>query len=147
MTDVREFDAAYHLDNPKVIAAYLEEAFATGDKAYMAHAFRTVARARGMEALAKSVGMSRSGLYKALGPEGNPSFSTVLQFLNSLGMGMSVHPQQTPWSPSAPRKVTTFRSSKGTKLYAVRDKKSRFKDIQTYKRAHGQPAARRKRKK
>lgn len=33
---------------------------------------------------------------------------------------------------------TTHRSSKGTKLYAVRDKKGQFKDIQTYKRAHGQ---------
>jgi hypothetical protein len=33
-------------------------------------------------------------------------------------------------------KRTTMRSSKGTKLYAVRDKKGRFKDIQTYKRAH-----------
>jgi DNA-binding protein HU-beta len=33
---------------------------------------------------------------------------------------------------------TTMRSSKGKKLYAVRDKKGRFKDIQTYKRAHGQ---------
>ena len=34
-------------------------------------------------------------------------------------------------------KRTTHRSSKGTKLYAVRDSKGRFKDIQTYKRAHG----------
>jgi hypothetical protein len=34
-------------------------------------------------------------------------------------------------------KRTTHRSSKGTKLYAVRDKKGRFKDIQTFKRAHG----------
>ena len=33
-------------------------------------------------------------------------------------------------------KRTTMRSSKGTKLYAVRDKKGKFKDIQTYKRAH-----------
>lgn len=32
---------------------------------------------------------------------------------------------------------TTHRSSKGTKLYAVRDKEGKFKDIQTYKRAHG----------
>lgn len=31
---------------------------------------------------------------------------------------------------------TTHRSSKGTKLYAVRDAKGRFKDIQTYKRSH-----------
>ena len=35
-----------------------------------------------------------------------------------------------------PGKRTTHRSSKGTKLYAVRDAKGRFKDIQTYKRAH-----------
>ncbi len=34
-------------------------------------------------------------------------------------------------------KRTTLRSSKGTKLYAVRDKDGKFKDIQTYKRAHG----------
>ena len=34
-----------------------------------------------------------------------------------------------------PIRRTTHRSSKGTKLYAVRDSKGRFKDIQTYKRA------------
>ena len=33
-------------------------------------------------------------------------------------------------------KRTTHRSAKGTKLYAVRDKKGRIKDVQTYKRAH-----------
>ncbi len=32
---------------------------------------------------------------------------------------------------------TTHRSSKGTKLYAVRTADGKFKDIQTYKRAHG----------
>jgi hypothetical protein len=31
---------------------------------------------------------------------------------------------------------TTHRSSKGKKLYAVRDAGGRFKDIQTYERAH-----------
>ena len=31
---------------------------------------------------------------------------------------------------------TTMRSSSGTKLYAVRDESGKFKDIQTYKRAH-----------
>jgi hypothetical protein len=32
---------------------------------------------------------------------------------------------------------TTMRSRSGTKLYAVRDSSGKFKDIQTYKRAHG----------
>ena len=31
---------------------------------------------------------------------------------------------------------TTHRSASGKKLYAVRDSKGRFKDIQTYERAH-----------
>ena len=33
-------------------------------------------------------------------------------------------------------KRTTHRSSAGKKLYAVRDSSGRFKDIQTYERAH-----------
>ena len=35
-------------------------------------------------------------------------------------------------------KRTTHRSRSGKKLYAVRDASGRFKDIQTYERAHGQ---------
>ena len=35
-----------------------------------------------------------------------------------------------------PVKRTVMRSSKGTKLYAVRDSKGRFKGIQSYKKAH-----------
>ena len=37
---------------------------------------------------------------------------------------------------------TTHRSTSGSKLYAVRDKEGKFKDIQTYKRAHGQDVKR-----
>jgi hypothetical protein len=36
----------------------------------------------------------------------------------------------------AGQKRTTHRSSAGKKLYAVRDSKGRFMDIQTYERAH-----------
>jgi hypothetical protein len=43
----------------------------------------------------------------------------------------------------AGRKRTTHRSVTGTKLYAVRDSKGRFVDIQTYKRAQGQDIKRR----
>jgi hypothetical protein len=43
-------------------------------------------------------------------------------------------------------KRTTHRSSTGTKLYAVRDSKGRFVDIQTYKRAHGADLRRKSKK-
>jgi uncharacterized protein YjhX (UPF0386 family) len=39
-------------------------------------------------------------------------------------------------------KRTTHRSATGKKLYAVRDAKGRFKDMQTYKRAHGEDVKR-----
>ena len=41
---------------------------------------------------------------------------------------------------------TTHRSRTGTKLYAVRDGKGRFKDIQTYNRAHGMDIKRKNKK-
>lgn len=43
-------------------------------------------------------------------------------------------------------KRTTHRSATGKKLYAVRDAKGRFKDMQTYKRAHGSDVKRRSEK-
>jgi len=36
-----------------------------------------------------------------------------------------------------PVKRTVMKSSKAKKLYAVRDAKGRFKDIQSFKKAHG----------
>jgi len=47
---------------------------------------------------------------------------------------------------AAGRKRTTHRSVSGTKLYAVRDAKGRFVDIQTYKRAHGMDIKRKAKK-
>ena len=40
---------------------------------------------------------------------------------------------------------TTHRSSTGTKLYAVRNSKGQFKDIQSYKRAHSKDIKRKAR--
>lgn len=39
-------------------------------------------------------------------------------------------------------KRTTHRSSSGNKLYAARDADGKFKDIQSYKKAHGQDVKR-----
>jgi hypothetical protein len=47
---------------------------------------------------------------------------------------------------SMPSKRTTHRSTAGKKLYAVRDKEGKFKDIQSYKRAHGSDVKRKSKK-
>jgi probable addiction module antidote protein len=45
MVRISKFDAADYLKTPKAIAAYLIEAFATDDAAYICAALDTVARA------------------------------------------------------------------------------------------------------
>jgi probable addiction module antidote protein len=86
MAKTRPFDAAEYLDSPEAIAAYLSEAFETNDASYITEALGTVARARGMSAVAKDAGLSRENLYKALSSEGHPEFGTVMRVLDSLGV-------------------------------------------------------------
>ena len=47
-------------------------------------------RARGMSKVAAEAGISRGGLYKALGEGGNPSLETLSAILRTLGMRLSV---------------------------------------------------------
>jgi hypothetical protein len=53
---------------------------------------------------------------------------------------------QSQETPMAKATRTTHRSTKGKKLYAVRDKKGQFKDIQSYKRAHSADIKRKSKK-
>jgi hypothetical protein len=53
-------------------------------------------------------------------------------------IGGTCHVPTPPWEEALMPKGrrTTHRSASGKKLYAVRDAAGRFKDIQTYERAH-----------
>ncbi len=84
------WDPAEHLDSPEAIAAYLDAAMEEGDSALIAAALGDVARARGMTQMARDTGVTREALYRALSPEGNPEFSTVLKVVKSLGLRLSV---------------------------------------------------------
>ena len=86
------FDSAEYLDSDDAISAYVEEALATEDPAFIARALGTVARARGMGQIAKKAGLSRESLYKALSAEGNPEFGTVIRVMHALGLKFSVSP-------------------------------------------------------
>lgn len=87
------FDPAEYLDTEESQLAYLDEAFATGDAAFIARSIGAVARARGMTAIAKQAGLSRESLYKALSEAGNPEFSTIIKVLGALGIGLGVKAQ------------------------------------------------------
>jgi DNA-binding phage protein len=45
---------------------------------------------QGRTEIAKEAGVSRSNLYKALSPDGNPEFATVAGVLKALGLRLSV---------------------------------------------------------
>jgi len=68
------------------MAAYLEAALEQEDTALFAAALGDVARANGMSRIARETGLGRESLYKALSPEGNPEFGTVLKVMRSLGL-------------------------------------------------------------
>lgn len=89
-----KWDAAEHLKTDEDIAAYLEAVLEDGNSALVAAALGDIARAKGMSKLAKKAGLGRESLYKALSPDGNPEFATVLKVIRSLGLKLHVeaHP-------------------------------------------------------
>jgi probable addiction module antidote protein len=84
------WDSAAHLKSDDDIANYLEAVFEDGDPALIAHALGVVARAKGMTQVAQAAGLGRESLYKALSPDGNPEFATVLKVVRALGLKLKV---------------------------------------------------------
>jgi len=85
-TKTRPWDAAEHLETTEDMAAYLEAALEDGDPALVAATLGDIARAKGMADIAREAGLGRESLYKALSPEGNPKFATVLKVVKALGL-------------------------------------------------------------
>lgn len=85
-TKMRPWDAADHLKTDEDMAAYLEAALEDGDPALVSAALGDIARAKGMTEIARQTGLGRENLYKALSPEGNLEFSTVLKVVKALGL-------------------------------------------------------------
>lgn len=87
------FDAADYLKTNEAIAAYLEAALeeAGDDPALITKVLGDIARSGNLSQLARKVGMSREGLYKALSADGNPSFTTIMKVANALGLRIEFH--------------------------------------------------------
>ena len=85
----RAWDAAEHLKTDDDIAAYLNAAFEDGDPTLIAAALGDIARAKGMTSVARSAGLGRESLYKALSPEGRPELATVMKVVHALGLKLT----------------------------------------------------------
>ncbi len=92
-TEFSSYDSADYLTSLDDIALYLEAALeeAGDDPAFIAQALGNIARSQNFSELARKVGMSREGLYKALSTDGNPSFATIMKVSKALGLKIEFH--------------------------------------------------------
>jgi probable addiction module antidote protein len=88
------FDSADYLDSAEAIAAYLDAWLEDGTPEELRNALATVARSKGISDLARRSGVSRPGIYKALGADGNPSFETIRSILGAMGLRLTVEPAE-----------------------------------------------------
>jgi probable addiction module antidote protein len=85
-TNITPFDASEYLDSEETIAAYLNDALASGSEDVVLAAFRDVAKARGMAKVAADAGVQRESLYKSLTEGAKPRFETILKVAGALGV-------------------------------------------------------------
>jgi probable addiction module antidote protein len=91
------WDGADYLDTDEDIRLYLDACVEQdkGDGALIRAALSDIARARNQSALAREVGISREGLRKALGADGNPSLALILKIARALGLELHLTPGHT----------------------------------------------------
>jgi probable addiction module antidote protein len=89
----QRFDVADYSVDLDDIAGYLELAIeeSNEDPSAVPRALGVIARTQNMSELARRVGMSRDGLYKALSADGNPTWSTMLKVATALGLRFELH--------------------------------------------------------
>jgi probable addiction module antidote protein len=92
ISELPDFDMAEHLPDEQAIAEYLTIVLEENDPAALADALGTIARARGMTEIAKTSGITREALYKALRPNAHPRFDTISKVCAALGVRLVAQP-------------------------------------------------------
>lgn len=88
--EIRSWDAAEHLETEEDMTAYLNAALEEGAPALIVAVLGDIARAKGMTQIARTAGLGRESLYKALSPAGNPEFAIILKVMDALGLRLQV---------------------------------------------------------
>ena len=85
------------LRNPKYLEVYLRDHYRKGPEEFrFALREAVLSQDGGFAALSRRTGLARAGLYKALSAHGNPSYRTVYQVLDALGMRTVVAKKEIP---------------------------------------------------
>ena len=93
-----QWDAADYLESHEDMVLYLNACMDEdpGDGSLVRAALNDIARAQNMSHLAREIGMTRAGLYKALSPEGRPGFDTLLRITRALGLNIHFEQRSHP---------------------------------------------------
>ena len=86
------WDVTEHLRTKQDVRLYLAACAEEdpGDGSLIRAALNDIVRAQNMSRLAREIGMTREGLYKALSENGNPTFATVMRITRALGMQLRI---------------------------------------------------------
>ena len=85
-----KWDPAEIIESKEDVIAFLEGALEENDPDFLLETIGHIARSKGITQIARELKMSRKGLYKALAPDGNPSFKTVFRLIDLLGLRIKV---------------------------------------------------------
>ncbi len=78
-------------EDPELAAEYLKAALQEDEPGVLLVALRRVAEARGgLAKVARSAGIERESLYRALSPRGNPRLSTLVAVTKAMGLKLTV---------------------------------------------------------
>ena len=109
-----------YLQTEEDISGYLDAALEEGDVAYFLKALGDAAKARGINEMAKKMGVNRESLYKSFAENKKPYFETVSKALDALGLEFhisrkgSAKPKKKRTVPTKRRAASEARSARPT---------------------------------
>ena len=91
-----EWELSHDIKTPQDALEYLQLAFDETplDTKHIQHLMGQIARGLGMTNIAEELGLARPALYRSLSENGNPSFKTIVDFVELLGGTFTIKPTQ-----------------------------------------------------
>jgi probable addiction module antidote protein len=83
---IKEWNVLDHLETDEDIRLFIQAAYDEGDYDYFLSAVGTAAKARGINDMARKMGVNRESLYKSLSGKRNPRFETVMKAIEAFGL-------------------------------------------------------------
>ncbi len=84
-----KYDPTAALDTEEAVNIFLNDAFETENPAYITEALGLILRAKDISQTPQADNLNREQLYKTLSSEENPTFTTVINIMKSLGFSLT----------------------------------------------------------